>query len=156
MRCSKISWWSPALILELINHSGPKAADNMAHLNITDCRNFTLHFINLDAMALHSSFRLWHFHFEMKSKTYFNLKSWLWTPEHQSSSSFPRWKAFWSLWFRSDLKCCSCSLSPGCIIVSLSSNFRFGPCLVNLHETLKWVLLHNPPTAVVPVACVPF
>ncbi len=42
MKCSKTSWYTAALTLDLRKHSGPTPADDMAPQTITDCGNFTL------------------------------------------------------------------------------------------------------------------
>ncbi len=42
MKCSKTSWYTPVLTLDLRKHSGPTPADDMAPQTITDCGNFTL------------------------------------------------------------------------------------------------------------------
>ncbi len=40
--CSKTSWYTAVLTLDLRKHSGPTPADDMAAQTITDCWNFTL------------------------------------------------------------------------------------------------------------------
>ncbi len=47
IKCSKISWWTAALSLDLIKHNGPTPADVTAPQIITDCGNFTLDFKQL-------------------------------------------------------------------------------------------------------------
>ncbi len=42
MKCSKTSWYTAVLTLDLRKHSGPTPADDMATQTITDCGNFTL------------------------------------------------------------------------------------------------------------------
>ncbi len=42
MKCSKTSWYTAVLTLDLRKHSGPTPADDMAPQTITDCGNFTL------------------------------------------------------------------------------------------------------------------
>ncbi len=42
MKCSKTSWYTAVLTLDLRKHSGPTPADYMAPQTITDCGNFTL------------------------------------------------------------------------------------------------------------------
>ncbi len=42
MKCSKTSWYTAVLTLDLRKHSGPAPADDMAPQTITDCGNFTL------------------------------------------------------------------------------------------------------------------
>ncbi len=42
MKCSKTSWYTAVLTLDLRKHSGPTPADYMAPQIITDCGNFTL------------------------------------------------------------------------------------------------------------------
>ncbi len=42
MKCSKTSWYTAVLTLELRKHSGPTTEDDMAPQTITDCGNFTL------------------------------------------------------------------------------------------------------------------
>ncbi len=42
MKCSKTSWYTVVLTLDLRKHSGPTPADDMAPQTITDCGNFTL------------------------------------------------------------------------------------------------------------------
>ncbi len=42
MKCSKTSWYTAVLALDLRKHSGPTPADDMAPQTITDCGNFTL------------------------------------------------------------------------------------------------------------------
>ncbi len=42
MKCSKSSWYTAVLTLDLRKHSGPTPADDMAPQTITDCGNFTL------------------------------------------------------------------------------------------------------------------
>ncbi len=42
MKCSKTSWYTAVLALDLRKHSGPTPADEMAPQTITDCGNFTL------------------------------------------------------------------------------------------------------------------
>ncbi len=42
MKCSKTSWYTAVLPLDLRKHSGPTPADDMAPQTITDCGNFTL------------------------------------------------------------------------------------------------------------------
>ncbi len=41
-KCSKTSWYTAVLTLDLRKHSGPTPADDMAPQTITDCGNFTL------------------------------------------------------------------------------------------------------------------
>ncbi len=41
MKCSKTSWYTAVLTLDLRKHSGPTPADDMAPQTITDCGNFT-------------------------------------------------------------------------------------------------------------------
>ncbi len=42
MKCSKTSWYTAVLTLDLRKHSEPTPADDMAPQTITDCGNFTL------------------------------------------------------------------------------------------------------------------
>ncbi len=42
MKCSKTSWYTAVLTLDLRKHSGPTPANDMAPQTITDCGNFTL------------------------------------------------------------------------------------------------------------------
>ncbi len=42
MKCSKTSWYTAVLTLDLRKHSGPTPADDMAPQTITDCGNVTL------------------------------------------------------------------------------------------------------------------
>ncbi len=42
MKCSKTSWYTTVLTLDLRKHIGPTPADDMAPQTITDCGNFTL------------------------------------------------------------------------------------------------------------------
>ncbi len=41
MKCSKTSWYTAVLTLDLRKHSGPTPADDMAPQTINDCGNFT-------------------------------------------------------------------------------------------------------------------
>ncbi len=46
MKCSKTSWYTAVLTLDLRKHSGPTPADDMAPQTITDCGNFFSQFVS--------------------------------------------------------------------------------------------------------------
>ncbi len=59
MKCSKTSWYTAVLTLDLRKHSGPTPADDMAPQTITDCGNFTLDLKQRGFCASPLSSRLW-------------------------------------------------------------------------------------------------
>ena len=81
MNCSKTSWLTAWVTLDLKKHSGPRQKMKWhpkSSLNVK-----TSHWTSsiLDSVPLHSSFRLWDLDFLMKCKVYFHLKRRLWTTE---------------------------------------------------------------------------
>ncbi len=52
MKCSKTSWYTAVLTLDLRKHSGPTPADYMAPQTITDCGNLHWTSSNVDSVPL--------------------------------------------------------------------------------------------------------
>ncbi len=102
MKCSKTSWYTAALTLDLRKHSGPTPADDMAASQTVETSHWTSR--NMDSVPLHSSSRLWDLDFQIKYKMYFHLKRGLWTTPVQLFFSLAQIRCFWRCFcFRSVL-----------------------------------------------------
>ncbi len=160
MKCSKTSWYTAVLTLDLRKHSGPTPADDMAPQTITDCGNFTLDLKQRGFCAsplFLQTLGPW-FPKEMQNL----LSSENITLDHsaavQSFLSLAQARRFWRcLLFKSGLTQGMRQLKPMscirlCVVV-------LGPAalFVNLPHIFEWVLFHNPlQGAVIPIACTLF
>ncbi len=162
MKCSKTSWYTAVLTLDLRKHSGPTPADDMAPQTITDCGNFTLDLKQRGFCAsplFLQTLGPW-FPKEMQNL----LSSENITLDHsaavQSFLSLDQARCFWRcLLFKSGLTQGMQQLKPmSCIrlcVVVLDSSCS--PLFVNLPHIFEWVLFHNPlQGAVIPIACTLF
>ncbi len=161
MKCSKTSWYTAVLTLDLRKHSGPTPADDMAAQTITDCGNFTLDLKQRGFCAsplFLQTLGTW-FPKEMQNL----LSSENITLDHsaavQSFLSLAQARRFW---------CCSrvawhkeCDSWNPCLAYvcsgSWSTDSSCSPLFVNLEHIFEWVLFHNPlQGAVIPIACTLF
>ncbi len=152
MKCSKTSWYTAVLTLDLRKHSGPTPADDMAPQTITDCGNFTL---DLKQRGLCASplflqtLGPW-FPKEMQNL----LSSENITLDHsaavQSFLSLAQARRFWRcLLFKSGLTQGMRQLKPMSVHTSVrsgswSTDSSCCPLFVNLPHIFEWVLFHNP------------
>ncbi len=162
MKCSKTSWYTAVLTLDLRKHSGPTPSDDMAPQTITDCGNFTLDLKQRGFCAsplFLQTLGPW-FPKEMQNL----LSSENITLDHsaavQSFLSLAQARRFWRcLLFKSGLTQGMRQLKPMscirlCVVVLESS---CSPLFVNLPHIFEWVLFHNPlQGAVIPIACTLF
>ncbi len=165
MKCSKTSWYTAVLTLDLRKHSGPTPADDMAPQTITDCGNFTL---DLKQRGLCASplflQTLWPwFPKEMQNL----LSSENITLDHsaavQSFLSLAQARHLWRcLLFKSGLTQGMRQLKPmSCIHLCVVVLEALTPAAVHslwISPTFfEWVLFHNPlQGAVIPIACTLF
>ncbi len=165
MKCSKTSWYTAVLTLDLRKHSGPTPADDMAPQTITDCGNFTL---DLKQRGFCASPLFLHtlgpwFPKEMQNL----LSSENITLDHsaavQSFLSLAQARRFWRcLLFKSGLTQGMRQLKPMscirlCVVVLEALTPACSPLFVNLPHIFEWVLFHNPlQGAVIPIACTLF
>ncbi len=163
MKCSKTSWYTAVLTLDLRKHSGPTPADDMAPQTITDCGNFTLDLKQRGFCAsplFLQTLGPW-FPKEMQNV----LSSENITLDHsaavQSFLSLAQARRFWRcLLFKSGLTQGMRQLKPmSCIrlcVVVLEAPTP-AAVFVNLPHIFEWVLFHNPlQGAVIPIACTLF
>ncbi len=164
MKCSKTSWYTAVLTLDLRKHSGPTPADDMAPQTITDCGNFTLDLKQRGFCAsplFLQTLEPW-FPKEMQNL----LSSENITLDHsaavQSFLSLAQARRFWRcLLFKSGLTQGMRQLKPmSCIRLcsgSWSTDSSCSPLFVNLPHIFEWVLFHNPlQGAVISIACTLF
>ncbi len=165
MKCSKTSWYTAVLTLDLRKHSGPTPADGMAPQTITDCGNFTL---DLKQRGFCASPLFLQTLGPWFPKEMLNLLS----PENitldhsaavQSFLSLAQARRFWCcLLFKSGLTQGMRQLKPMscirlCVVVLGSTDSSCSPLFVNLPHIFEWVLFHNPlQGAVIPIACTLF
>ncbi len=164
MKCSKTSWYTAVLTLDLRKHSGPTPADDMAPQTITDCGNFTLdlkqHGLCASPLFL-QTLGPW-FPKEMLNL----LSSENITLDHsaavQSFLSLAQARRFWRcLLFKSGLTRNATAkthvLHTSVRSGSWSTDSSCSPLFVNLPHIFEWVLFHNPlQGAVIPIACTLF
>ncbi len=161
MKCSKTSWYTAVLTLDLRKHSGPTPADDMAPQTITDCGNFTLDLKQLGFCAsplFIQTLGPW-FPKEMLNL----LSSENITLDHsaavQSFLSLALARCFWRcLLFKSGLTQGMRQLKPMSVRSgSWRTDSSCSPLFVNLPHIFEWVLFHNPlQGAVIPIACTLF
>ncbi len=164
MKCSKTSWYTAVLTLDLRKHSGPTPADDMAPQTITDCGNFTLDLKQRGFCAsplFLQTLGPW-FPKEMQNL----LSSENITLDHsaavQSFLSLAQARRFWRcLLFKSGLTRDATAethvLHTSVHSGSWSTDSSCSPLFVNLLHIFEWVLFHNPlQGAVIPIACTLF
>ncbi len=164
MKCSKTSWYTAVLTLDLRKHSGPTPADDMAPQTITDCGNFTLDLKQRGFCAsplFLQTLGPW-FPKEMQNL----LSSENITLDHsaavQSFLSLAQARRFWRcLLFKSGLTRNATAethvLHTSVRSGSWSTDSSCSPLFVNLPHIFEWVLFHNPlQGAVIPIACTLF
>ncbi len=105
MKCSKTSWYTAVLTLDLRKHSGPTPADDMAPQTITDCGNFTLDLKQRGFCASPLFLQTLGPWFPKEMQIYFHQRTLLWTTQQQSSPFvFSQARCFWRcLLFKSGL-----------------------------------------------------
>ncbi len=158
MKCSKTSWYTAVLTLDLRKHSGPTPADYMAPQTITDCGNFTLDLKQRGFCAsplFLQTLGPW-FPKEMQNL----LSSENITLDHSAAVQSRR---FWRcLLFKSGLTQGMRQLKTHVLHTSVrsgswSTDSSCSPLFVNLPHVFEWVLFHNPlQGAVIPIACTLF
>ncbi len=164
MKCSKTSWYTAVLTLDLRKHSGPAPADDMAPQTITDCGNFTLDLKQRGFCAsplFLQSLGPW-FPKEMQNV----LSSDNITLDHsaavQSFLSLAQARRFWRcLLFKSGLTQGMRQLKPmSCIHLCVVVLEALTPAAVHslwISPTFLNVFFHNPlQGAVIPIACTLF
>ncbi len=158
MKCSKTSWYTAVLTLDLRKHSGPTPADDMAPQTITDCGNFTLDFKQHGFCAsplFLQTLGPW-FPKEMQNV----LSSEKRTLDHWATVQFffslAQVRCSWCcLWF-------SCGLETIFLKMSERGDYRctgssFSSLFVKLSQVFESALLDSIlKLAVIPVACAPF
>ncbi len=165
MKCSKTSWYTTVLTLDLRKHSGPTPADDMAPQTITDCGNFTLDLKQRGFCAsplFLQTLGPW-FPKEMLNL----LSSENITLDHsaavQSFLSLAQARTLLTLsvvqeWLdirnaTAETHVLHTSVRSG----SWSTDSSCSPLFVNLPHIFEWVLFHNPVQgAVIPIACTLF
>ncbi len=150
MKCSKTSWYTAVLTLDLRKHSGPAPADDMAPQTITDCGNFT---VDLKQRGLCASplflQTLWPW-FPKEMQNWLSSENI--TLDHsaavQSFLSLAQARRFWRcLLFKSDTRNATAEtyvLHTSVRSGSWSTDSSCSPLFVNLPHIFEWVLFHNP------------
>ncbi len=163
MKCSKTSWYTAVLTLDLRKHSGPTPADDMAPQTITDCENFTLDLKQRGfcASPLFQTLGPW---FQRKCKNLLSSENI--TLDHsaavQSFLSLAQARRFWCcLLFKSGLTQGMRQLKPmSCIRLCVVVLEALTPAAVHslwISPTFWMGLFHNPfQGAVIPIACTLF